>query len=478
MTSFTAIPLSDIHLFLSSNNIHISQNTNENYVSAWNLIQNGQGREAPLSIVDWLIAYNLSNQQVKLPVISLLSIINAQPDDPNLTNLANILTLNDVNKERIISILHYLNVLDTEMLVYDKIPDDLLGIILSEMDCNTLNLMCNTSPRLNKYCRSASFGNMLHQKMKINFNQYEPDTWMKICMIVESKYHNKIVAGFDSSFVITANTRHGNAYGFGSNGFGKLGIGKNTDRMAMNDTNIPVQIPLTVNEIPDRGILFTNVNNIIQIAAGSAHSLALTSNGHVYSFGNNQYGQLGLENNINYDIPTLINNLNNIIFISAGSYHSLALDSSGRVYAFGYNIYGQLGLGKLNMGKLNMKDDPLNILGNNINVPTLIPDLNNIIQVSAGNNHSLALTSDGEVYSFGNNNHGQLGQGDNINRTNPVLIPGLINVESISAGNTHSMIFVNRKVYCFGSNEHGELGIGSHRSLNRIITPIMLNYLV
>lgn len=171
----------------------------------------------------------------------------------------------------------------------------------------------------------------------------------------------------------------GQVYSFGSNSEGQLGLGPN------NEVTAPT--------------LIRGVNNIVQISAGTRHSLLLTADRQVYSFGDNPYGQLSLGDNIRRNIPTLIpanyfNNLS-IVQLSAGYNHSLMLTENGEVYSCGFGLFSQLGLGD----------------NNNLNISTLIPELNNIVQLSAGAKHSLILTSEGRVYSFGSTSGGRLGLG-------------------------------------------------------------------
>jgi alpha-tubulin suppressor-like RCC1 family protein len=91
----------------------------------------------------------------------------------------------------------------------------------------------------------------------------------------------------------------------------------------------------------------------------------------------------------------------------------------------------------------------------------LIPELNNISQVSVGNNHSLVLTDTGQVYTFGNNGYGQLGLGKGIYGNRPTLIPRLNNISQIASGDYHSFaVNMNGKVYGFGLNNKGQLGFG------------------
>ena len=144
----------------------------------------------------------------------------------------------------------------------------------------------------------------------------------------------------------------------------------------------------------------------------------------------------------------LIQGLNNIIDISTNDYHSLALTSNGQIYGFGSNVSGELAF----------EFDPDDY---NIHTPRLLP-LINIISISAGKYHSLALTIDGKVYAFGNNKSGSLGLGDN-NPYIPTLIPGLSNIRQISAGNEYSLTLSNdSNLYVFGNNEYGQLGLGDY----------------
>ena len=95
--------------------------------------------------------------------------------------------------------------------------------------------------------------------------------------------------------------------------------------------------------------------------------------------------------------------------ISAGSVHSLALDSEGQIYAWGSNSYGQLGNGGTTRSNTPVKVDTSGVL-----------DGKTISQISAGNYHSLALDSEGQIYAWGGNHYGQLGNGDTTDSNTPV----------------------------------------------------------
>ena len=206
-------------------------------------------------------------------------------------------------------------------------------------------------------------------------------------------------------------------------------------------------------------------------------SHAVTTNGRLYGWGRNDYGQVGdgktipLEIN-NRSTPTLISftglqSGETIQSVSAGS-HTLALTTSGRVYAWGYNVVGQLGDGTTT----------------NRNTPTLISFTGlqsgeTIQNVVAGAIHSLALTTSGRLYAWGNNNHGQLGDGMTTSRNTPTLISftGLQSGETIQnvvAGVSHSLAFTTSgRVYAWGGNYNGQLGDGTSTSRN---TPTLISF--
>jgi len=121
-------------------------------------------------------------------------------------------------------------------------------------------------------------------------------------------------------------------YAWGTNTHGQLRLGNNNT--AQNMTQVPNFPP--------------NNEKLRSVSAGAAHALALTESGKVYAWGLNQYGQLGIGNTTNKNVPTLVTGALNgkkVISIAAGDNHSLAMDDAFNVYSWGRNNYGQLGLG-------------------------------------------------------------------------------------------------------------------------------------
>jgi hypothetical protein len=155
--------------------------------------------------------------------------------------------------------------------------------------------------------------------------------------------------------------------------------------------------------------------NITNVCCGGRHSLALTSNGKVYAWGSNEFGQIGNECDNEYQL-TLIKiekfEEKTVVAISCGVYHSLTLTENGRVYSWGDNKFKQLGFG--------------NIIASNVPKLIKIRDSNKsnviIIRISCGPYYSLLLSSDGDIYAFGSNNFGELGNNCFQNQNIPTKI--------------------------------------------------------
>ncbi|KAL0246729.1 hypothetical protein GEMRC1_007940 [Eukaryota sp. GEM-RC1] len=153
-----------------------------------------------------------------------------------------------------------------------------------------------------------------------------------------------------------------------------------------------------------------NLTSVVQASAGYGHSLVRVENGDVYSFGASLFGQLGHDNTYpNQYFPKKIESLSNVASVSAGYGHSLALLSTGEAKAWGYNEYGQLGIGS--SGFSAGKSSPHHVA---LNFP--------IKKAVACFEHSFFLTESGELFATGRNHHGQLCVGDINNRNSPTPI--------------------------------------------------------
>ncbi len=188
------------------------------------------------------------------------------------------------------------------------------------------------------------------------------------------------------------------------------------------------------------------------VSAGTYYSLALGTDGHVYAWGDSGSGQLGNGSTINRSTPVqvLLPRGVTALSVSAGNAHSLALGSDGQVYAWGDNTSDELG-----NGGATSSDAPVRVrLSGGVTARS----------VSAGATHSLALGSDGQVYAWGTNSSGQLGNGGTTNSPLPlrVRLPRGVTARSVSAGFDHSLALgSDGHVYAWGNNNSGQLGIGS-----------------
>ncbi|NXC83738.1 HERC4 ligase, partial [Cercotrichas coryphoeus] len=193
---------------------------------------------------------------------------------------------------------------------------------------------------------------------------------------------------------------------------------------------------------------------IVQVACGYYHSLALSKGSEVFSWGQNKYGQLGLGYEYKKQTsPQMIKSLLGIPFaqIAAGGAHSFVLTLSGAIFGWGRNKFGQLGL----------NDD------NDRYVPTLLKSLRSqkVVHICCGEDHTAALTKEGGVFTFGAGGYGQLGHNSTSHEINPRKVFELMGsvVTQITCGRQHTTAFVpsSGRIYSFGLGGNGQLGTGT-----------------
>ncbi len=231
-------------------------------------------------------------------------------------------------------------------------------------------------------------------------------------------------------------------YSWGSDDWGELGVNASGE-----GTPTPVDQPAAVDVTA--GIRFRSV------AAGGAHALGLTTGGEVEAWGANAEGQLGDGTRTESDVPVAVAAPDGVTFsaIAAGSSHSLALTTTGQVYAWGSNLLGQLGDGSTTDSE--------------VPAPIDAPDGVTFTAIAAGGDHSLALSSTGAVYAWGANSAGQLGDGTTTSSDVPVrsTAPDGVILSAIAAGTGYSMaLTAEGQVYAWGFNASGQLGDGTDAS--------------
>ncbi|XP_063763057.1 RCC1 and BTB domain-containing protein 2 isoform X1 [Eleginops maclovinus] len=216
-------------------------------------------------------------------------------------------------------------------------------------------------------------------------------------------------------------TADGEVFAWGHNGYSQLGNG-------------------TTNHGLTPALVSTNLlsKRVTEVACGSHHTIALTTDGEVFAWGYNNSGQVGSGSTANQPTPRRVSScLQNkvVVNIACGQLCSMAVLDNGEIYGWGYNCNGQLGLG--NNGNQQTPCRIAALQGVNIvqvraygetdlihlkKVQFLFSLICLFLQVTCGYAHTLALTDEGMVYAWGANSYGQLGTGNKSNQALPTLI--------------------------------------------------------
>jgi alpha-tubulin suppressor-like RCC1 family protein len=227
--------------------------------------------------------------------------------------------------------------------------------------------------------------------------------------------------------------------GWGSNVGGLLGAGY----ASFNPTLTPV------------GMLVTAPKEVV-----NGHA-ALMPDGTVQAWGDNSAGQIGDGTRQRKLNPITVPGLTGVTQIAGSGEHMIALLANGTVKTWGANLFGQLGNGTTAFGRENCTVNCRSL------VPIAVPGLSGVSAVFAGGADDAALLSNGTVVAWGENKSGQLGTGDNLERTTPVVVRGLSNVRTLKLGGMatlggHIFALLNDgTVKALGYNGQGQLGIGT-----------------
>ncbi len=262
-----------------------------------------------------------------------------------------------------------------------------------------------------------------------------------------------VSAGWSHTVALSENR---NVWAWGSNLHGQLGNGTN------NNSNVPV----LVKDADGEGSL----SDVIAIAAGRHHTLALKDDGTVWAWGSNEYGQLGDATNDSTNKPVQVRgpggqgHLSVAIAISAGCFHSIALREDGNVWTWGLNEYGQLG-----DDTVEDKNTPIVVKGSGG-----VEYLGSVVGIAAGGAHCVVLKADGTLWTWGWNEYGQLGNNSTINSSTPVVVrdsEGQLVHEGVvicAAGGYHTIMQDEQmRAWSFGRNRYGQLGNGTQEDSSK-----------
>lgn len=239
-------------------------------------------------------------------------------------------------------------------------------------------------------------------------------------------------------------------------------------------------------------------NDWVMISAGGSHYLAIKSNGTLWAWGDNTFGQLGIpfNPNNNLTLPIQVGTDTDWSYICTGNTHSAAIKSNGTLWTWGRNVYGQLGNGtwtdtgvptqigtdtdwkyveaqvemmaavKTNHTIWTWGDNEFGGLGDGTtvirNTPTQVGNDNDWKSIKAARYYCLAIRNDNTLWGWGNNFTGQLGDGTTIDRFTPIQIGTENDWYKILTGEHHALAIKNNgTLWTWGGNDFGQLGIGS-----------------
>mmetsp|Transcript_22421 Transcript_22421/g.44006 ORF Transcript_22421/g.44006 Transcript_22421/m.44006 type:complete len:716 (+) Transcript_22421:238-2385(+) len=256
---------------------------------------------------------------------------------------------------------------------------------------------------------------------------------------------------------ILAITSQGLVYSFGYNSRGQLGHGTTTH----------VSRPRLVEALATR--------RVVTISCSYHHTILSTSDDEVFAMGRNDCGQLGVGDTTDRNVPVQLTSLPRgvVLSLAAGQYHSvISIDGLG-VFSCGKNDNGQLGMSMTTVESQSLPVHVLAPLGPAAPVRPYTPNaplVNShqnananplqVIHLSCGYYHTVALTADGAVYTWGRGDHGQLGIGTRTNHPQPQRVQNIPeNIISAACGAYHTLLLSeNGQVYAFGRNNHHQLG--------------------
>ena len=261
-----------------------------------------------------------------------------------------------------------------------------------------------------------------------------------------------VAAGDGHSVALTVD---GKLYTTGSNRWGQVGVGesgRDENYLPIHKTSwTQVCSESTVEGVPDKWKA---------IAAGYNHTVGISADGELFTWGENRYGELGNGTSgwdTEVDTPSQIGTDTDWDTVVSCTHHNLALKENGELWAWGSNRFGQLGNGE------SGGTSPYYLVENS---PIQIGEDTDWEMVAVGGGHSLALKGERKLYAWGANGIGQLGDGTTTSKSTPTAI-GNDEWKTIDAGGWHSLgVKEDGDIYTWGRNGEYQLGDGTTNAKN------------
>ncbi len=239
-----------------------------------------------------------------------------------------------------------------------------------------------------------------------------------------------------------------------------ISVGNNYSCVLLEDNSIKCWGTLPSKLFNDK-LLAINSKNPAQLATASSHACATVENKQIQCWGDRDNGKLGHTEST----EQVVTGIDKALLISSKGNHSCALLNNGRVECWGFNLNGQIGNG---LGDLN-----------SVLTPNRVRNLSQVISLSSGEQYNCAATVAGQVLCWGNNQHGQLGYISRSNRPDvrpfsprPEIVVGISTAKEVSASQSHSCVRLeNDDIYCWGKNDLGQLGNGKKLNFDDKRTP-------
>ncbi len=262
----------------------------------------------------------------------------------------------------------------------------------------------------------------------------------------------KTIKAISSSYFHTcAIASDNNAYCWGYNNAGQLGNG------TTNDSSVPVAVNTS-------GAL--SGKTIVAISVGAKFTCVLASDNNAYCWGENLFGQLGNGSTTQSSLPVAVTTSGvlsgkTLKTVSSGAYHACAIASDNNAYCWGLSSSGQLGDSLFLHGSISQSAVPVAVTQSGVLSGKTIKAM------GAGGLHTCVIASDNNVYCWGRNNEGQLGNGSTTQSASPVAVTtsGMLSgktVTSLAVGKLHSCVIASdTNAYCWGDGSSSQLGNGT-----------------